>query len=66
MNISPCLRVSAPLFLSIGYYGVFGCSAGACLLGICYLSIVVRENTDETRDQGTDQVITSQLTGLES
>ena len=53
--------MSAPLFLSIGYYGVFGCSAGACLLAICYLSIVVREDTDETRDHDTHHQITSQL-----
>ena len=45
-------KISAPLFLSIGYFGVFGCSASACVLALLLLVFWVKEslNTDNTQD----------------
>ena len=53
LSTSVGTRLSAPLFASIGYYGVFGCSAGSCVLGLLYLVLLVREDrgqevTEET------------------
>ena len=50
LSTSVGTRLSAPLFTSIGYYGVFGCSAGSCLLGLLYLVLLVRE------DRGQEEV----------
>ena len=35
--------VKARIFLYLGYYGVFSCSAGACLVGLVYLTVMVKE-----------------------
>ena len=45
-------KISAPLFLSIGYFGVFGCSASACVLALILLVFFVKEslNTGDTED----------------
>ena len=37
-------KISAPLFLAIGYSGVFGVSASVCVLGLLYLVIIVKES----------------------
>ena len=46
-------RISAPLFLSIGYFGVFGCSAGACVLALILLVFFVKEslNTEDNNEE---------------
>ena len=36
--------IAAPLFLSFGYYSVFGSSAGCCVLGLLYLGLFVPES----------------------
>ena len=37
-------KISAPLFLAIGYTGVFGVSASVCVLGLLYLLFIVKES----------------------
>ena len=57
-------KISAPLFLSIGYFGVFGCSASACVLALLLLVFMVRESLDTGHEDagGTES---STVTGLE-
>ena len=47
-------KISAPLFLSIGYYGVFGCSATACVLALLLLVFWVKESLSTDNTQDTD------------
>merc|ERR1712079_665221 len=57
-------RISGPLFVSLGYYVVFGVSAGTCVLAMIYLILGVKESLKkvEVRDtvttplQSTEQV----------
>ena len=57
-------RISGPLFVSLGYYAVFGVSASTCVLAMIYLIVGVKESLkkEEVRDtvltplQNTEQV----------
>ena len=57
-------KISAPLFLSIGYFGVFGCSASACVLALLLLVFMVRESLDTGHEESED-TDSSTVTGHE-
>ena len=49
-------KISAPLFLSIGYFGVFGCSASACVLALLLLVFCVKESLGSGHEDNADNV----------
>ena len=49
-------KISAPLFLSIGYFGVFGCSASACVLALLLLVFCVKESLGSGHEDNADTV----------
>ena len=58
-------KISATLFLSIGYYGVFGCSASACVLALLLLVFFVKEslNTGDTEGSAVTPLTVSHHAG---
>ena len=49
-------KISAPLFLSIGYFGVFGCSASVCVLALLLLVFCVKESLGSGHEDNADSV----------
>ena len=54
-------KISAPLYLSIGYFGVFGCSASVCVLALLFLLFFVKESLKNTVNS---DAVTSTVTPL--
>ena len=59
-------KISAPLFLSIGYFGVFGCSASACVLALLLLVFCVKESLGTGHEDIGDNVGHGDHGGTES
>ena len=57
-------KISAPLFLGLGYYGVFGASAASCLLALAVLGCCVTESLDTAVTSVTSVTVTSPETPL--
>ena len=63
-------KISAPLFLGLGYHGVFGASAASCLLALAVLGCCVTESLDTavtsvtSVTSGTSVTVTSPETPL--
>ena len=57
-------KISAPLFLGLGYYGVFGASAASCLLALAVLGCCVTESLDTALTSVTSVTVTSPETPL--
>ena len=56
-------KISAPLFISVGYFGVFGVSASVCVLALLYLMVFVKESLhSRTSDQSSSTPLTSTST----
>ena len=59
-------KISAPLFLSIGYFGVFGCSASACVLALLLLVFCVKESLGSGHGDHGDNASHGDRGGTES